>query len=130
MRAVHHVDLWVREPITAMAEWTWLFTSCGWAVDLAEEASGSWKHPDGTYAFLERSPDPHDQPHDRLAPGVNHLAFCVRDRVALDALRDGAEAHGWRELYAERYPYAGGPDHTAIYLENSERFEVEVVVEP
>ena len=38
-----------------MREWTWLFTSCGWEVDVAEETSGSWKHPDGTYAFLERS---------------------------------------------------------------------------
>ena len=41
-----------------------------------------------------------------------------------------AAAHGWRELFAEKYPHAGGDEHTALYLENSEGFEVEVVVEP
>jgi hypothetical protein len=126
-RAIHHVDLWVREPAAAMKEWTWLFTSCGWEVDFAEETSGAWKHPDGTYAFLERSPDLHDQPHDRLMPGINHLAFTVADRATLDVLRAEAATHGWDELFAEKYPHAGGDDHTALYLENSEGFEVEVV---
>ena len=130
IRAIHHVDLWVREPVTAMREWTWLFTSCGWEGDFADEASGAWKHPDGTYAFLERSPDLHDQPHDRLLPGVNHLAFCVADRAALDTMRADATTHGWSELFAEKYPNAGGDDHTALYLESSEGVEVEVVVEP
>ena len=129
-RAIHHVDLWVREPTTAMKEWTWLFTSCGWEVDFGDETSGAWKHPDGTYTFLERSPELHDQPHDRMAPGINHLAFTVPDRATLDTLRAEAAADGWRELFADKYPHAGGDDHTALYLENSETFEVEVVVEP
>jgi hypothetical protein len=33
-------------------------------------------------------------------------------------------------MFADRYPHAGGEQHTALYLENSEGFEVEVVVEP
>ena len=45
-------------------------------------------------------------------------------------MRADAAAHGWRELFAEKYPHAGGDGHTALYLENSEGFEVEVVVEP
>jgi hypothetical protein len=98
-------------------------------VDFAEETSASWKHPDGTYAFLERSPDLLDERHDRLRPGINHLAFTVPDLAALDALRSEAGGHGWSELYADKYPYAGGDDHTALYLENSESFEVEVVAE-
>jgi hypothetical protein len=36
--------------------------------------------------------------------------------------------HGWHELYADRYPHAGGEQHVALYLESSEGFEVEVVV--
>ncbi len=51
------------------------------------------------------------------------------DLATLDALRADAAAHGWSELFAEKYPHAGGDDHTALYLENSESFEVEVVVE-
>ena len=58
------------------------------------------------------------------------MAFTVPDRDTLDTLRVVAAAHGWRELFGEKYPHAGGEDHTALDLENSESFEVEVVVEP
>jgi hypothetical protein len=129
MRAIHHFDLWVQDPVTGVPEWGWLFTSCGWEVDFTEETSGAWKHPDGTYTFLERSPDLVDERHDRLRPGINHLAFTVPDLAALDGLRAEAMAHGWSELYSDKYPHAGGDDHKALYLENSESFEVEVVVE-
>ncbi len=129
MRAIHHFDLWVQDAVTAVPEWSWLFTACGWEVDFVEENSGAWKHPDGTYTFLERSPDLVDERHDRLRPGINHLAFTVADAAALDAVRAAAAEHGWSELYAEKYPHAGGEDHTALYLENSEGFEVEVVAE-
>jgi hypothetical protein len=31
-------------------------------------------------------------------------------------------------MFADRYPHAGGEQHTAHHLENSEGFEIEVVV--
>jgi hypothetical protein len=30
-------------------------------------------------------------------------------------------------MFADRHPYAGGPDHYAAYLENTDGFEVELV---
>ena len=128
-RAIHHFDLWVQDAAQATPEWDWLFTGCGWERDFADEGGGRWVHPDGTYTFLERSPDLLDERHDRLRPGINHLAFTVPDLATLDGLRADAAAHGWSELYADKYPHASGDDHTALYLENSESFEVEVVVE-
>ena len=35
--------------------------------------------------------------------------------------------HGWTPLFADRYPWAGGPEHYAAYLENTDGFEVELV---
>jgi hypothetical protein len=32
-------------------------------------------------------------------------------------------------MFADRYPHAGGAGHVALYLENSEGFEVEIVVD-
>lgn len=122
-RAIHHWDLWVADPAVAADEWGWLFGELGWAADGA-----SWMADDGTYVFLERSPDQVDAPHDRMRPGVNHLAFTVEDRPLLDRIRAESSAHGWHELFADRYPHAGGDEHTALYLENSEGFEVELVV--
>lgn len=122
-RALHHVDLWVVDPDTAAGEWGWLLGELGW-----EQDGSSWAHPDGTYLFMERSPDQVDAPYDRLRPGVNHLALTCDDRARLDRLRAESSAHGWHELFAGRYPHAGGEQHTALYLESSEGFEVEVVV--
>jgi catechol 2,3-dioxygenase-like lactoylglutathione lyase family enzyme len=125
IRAIHHVDLWVQDPARAVDEWGWLLGELDWAFDPQRP---SWAHPDGTYLVVERSPDQVDVRHDRLRPGVNHLAIMVEDRATLDRIRAESTAHGWHELYADRHPHAGGEQHTALYLENSEGFEVEVVL--
>jgi catechol-2,3-dioxygenase len=126
IRAIHHLDLWVGDPALAADEWGWLLGELGWEVDIE---GASWVHPDGTYLFLEHSPDQVDEAHDRRRPGLNHLAVIVDDRARLDRLRAESTEHGWHELFADRYPHAGGEQHTALYVENSEGFEVEVVVE-
>lgn len=125
MRALHHLDLWVSDPDLAAEEWGWLLGELTWEAD---PATRSWTHPDGTYLFLERSEDQVDAPHDRLRPGVNHLALHAADRPLLDRLRAESSGHGWHELFADRYPHAGGEEHVALYLANSEGFEVEVVL--
>jgi hypothetical protein len=125
-RAVHHLDLWVTDPVEAAGEWGWLLGELGWE-DGSDPNGSSWSHPDGTYVFMERSPDQVDEPHDRLRPGLNHLALLTDVRALLDRMRAESSAHGWHEMYADRYPHAGGEQHTALFLENSEGFEVEIV---
>ncbi|WP_067437446.1 VOC family protein [Nocardioides jensenii] len=129
-RAVHHLDLWVADLAVAEGEWGWLLGELGWEIDTATGSACSWAHPDGTHFFLERSADQVDEPHDRLRPGLNHLALLTDERPLLDRMRAESSAHGWHELYADRYPHAGGDEHVALYVESSEGFEVEVVWEP
>ncbi|MGD9962076.1 VOC family protein [Nocardioides sp.] len=125
-RALHHLDLWVSDLSVGQDEWGWLLGELGWEADVEP----SWVHPDGTRLFLERSSDQREEPHDRLRPGVNHVGLLTDERPLLDRIRAESSAHGWHEMYADRYPHAGGPEHTALYLENSEGFEVEVVWDP
>ena len=40
-----------------------------------------------------------------------------------------APDHGWRSLYHERYPHAGGAAHYAGWLENAGGFKVELVAD-
>jgi len=124
-RAVHHLDLWVGDPEVAAGEWGWLLGELEW--DVSDDGR-SWTHEDGTYVFMERSRDQLDTAYDRMRPGVNHLALTVEDRATLDRIRAESSAHGWHELFADRYPHAGGEQHTALYLESSEGFEVEIVL--
>jgi hypothetical protein len=127
-RAVHHLDLWVRDVAIARGEWGWLLGELGWAVDFEDLTGMAWQHDDGTYVFLQAVPEDTGEEHDRMRPGVNHLALTIGDRAALDRLRAESSEHGWHELFADRYPHAGGDEHVALYVENSEGFEVEVVV--
>ncbi|QIX25828.1 glyoxalase [Nocardioides sp. JQ2195] len=128
-RAVHHLDLWVVDLALADGEWGWLLGELAWETGSAGDAGRSWAHPDGTQLFLQCPPDRHGEAHDRMRPGLNHLALRTDERGLLDRMRAESSAHGWHELYADRYPHAGGDEHVALYLENSEGFEVEVVWE-
>lgn len=127
IRALHHVDLWVDDLDRAVAAGGWLFDALGWTEFSRWDTGRSWAHPDGTYLGLEASPDLVPGGHDRHRAGLNHLALTCPDQALLDELRAAASGHGWQELFADRYPDAGGPGHIALFLEH-DGFEVEVVV--
>lgn len=76
---------------------------------------------------LEKSGALSGTDHDRCRPGLNHLAFPTGSRADLDTLVAAAPERGWSLLFADRHSFAGGPDHYAIYLEDADGFEVELV---
>lgn len=125
---VHHIELWTDDLAQVQDSFGWLLPRLGWAADPdpAWPEGRVWRHPTGVYLVLEQSPAVTAQ-HDRMRAGLNHLAFGVENRAELDAIRGTCAAHGWSELFAEDYPHAGGPEHTALFLENTQGFEVEIV---
>ncbi len=122
----HHVELWTESLATALPSWAWLTQQLGWTTYQEWPGGISWQAHDGSYLVLEESPDT-TGPHNRTHAGLNHLAFTVPSAALLDKLRSEATSHGWSELFTDRYPHAGGPDHYALYLENKQGFEVELV---
>lgn len=123
---LHHVELWVPDLARAAAEWGWLLTELGYS-QFQDWAQGrSWRLGD-TYLVVEQSTALTAAEHDRCRPGLNHLAFHAGDRQQVDGLAKAAPDHGWTPLFAADYPFAGGPDHYAAYLANSDGFEVELV---
>ncbi|MGO1257442.1 MAG: VOC family protein [Brachybacterium sp.] len=129
---LHHLELWTADLAAAEPAWHWLMTTLGWAAERLEgwERGRIWRSADGGYLVLEQSPDVLGTRSERRSPGMNHLALRVTDRAVLDTIRSTAPEHGWRELFAERYPHAGGQDHTAWYGEDAEGIEVELVLAP
>jgi catechol 2,3-dioxygenase-like lactoylglutathione lyase family enzyme len=123
---LHHVELWVPDLGRAVDTWGWLLTSVGYTEFQDWPAGRSWRWEE-TYIVVEQSPALSAAVHDRLRPGLNHLAFHAGDRSAVDKLADDAPAHGWSLLFPERHPHAGGPEHYAAYLENDDGYEVELV---
>jgi catechol 2,3-dioxygenase-like lactoylglutathione lyase family enzyme len=123
---LHHVEVWVPDLARAITTWGWLLPALGYTMFQDWPAGRSWRLGH-TYIVIEQSPDMHPGEHDRRRPGLNHLAFHVEDRSQVDALVAQAPRHGWRLLFADRHPYAGGPQHYAAYLETTDGFEVELV---
>ncbi len=128
MAGFHHVEVWVADLDQAKSEWGWLLAELGF------EHAGAWPEGEswsagGAYLTLTTSLNLVDAPHDRRRPGVNHLAFHGGDTDRVDAIMASAPDHGWRPLYHDRYPHAGGPGYYAGWLEDSAGFKAEVVAD-
>ncbi|WP_037582155.1 VOC family protein [Phaeacidiphilus oryzae] len=123
---LHHVELWVPDLGRAVRSLGWLLTAMGYQPYQDWPEGRSWRLG-GTYLVVEQSPALTSDVHDRRRPGLNHLAFHVHGRAAVDALADEAPRHGWRLLFPDRHPHAGGERHYAAYLEDADGFEVELV---
>ena len=125
--SLHHVELWVPDLDRAVRSWGWLLGALGYDVFQDWPAGRSWRSG-SVYVVVEQSPALASAgPHDRLLPGLNHLAFHAGARSSVDALVAEAPAHGWTLMFPDRHPYAGGAAHYAAYLENSDGFEAELV---
>ncbi len=118
--------MWVPNLDRASATWGWLLGELGY--DLFQDWPGgkSWRSG-STYIVFEQSPARTAIRHDRCRPGLNHLAFHVESRALADALAVAAAGHGWRLMFAEQHPFAGGKGHYAAYLENVDGYEAELV---
>jgi catechol 2,3-dioxygenase-like lactoylglutathione lyase family enzyme len=123
---LHHVELWVPDLERATASFGWLLESLGYERFQHWDAGRSWKLGP-TYVVVEASPAIAGDRHDRRAPGLNHLAFHVKDEAEVERLAAESTAHGWRLMFADKHPHAGGEDHYAAYLENEDGYEVELV---
>jgi catechol 2,3-dioxygenase-like lactoylglutathione lyase family enzyme len=123
---LHHVELWVPALDRAVLSWGWLLTELGYTQYQDWPAGRSWRLGP-TYIVVEQSPDLIGDEHERRRPGLNHLAFHVTDESTVDTIVAAAPGHGWRLMFADRHPYAGGPDHYAAYLEDVDGYEAELV---
>jgi catechol 2,3-dioxygenase-like lactoylglutathione lyase family enzyme len=126
--AIHHVELWVPNLDRAIVSWGWLLTSLGYRMFQDWPGGRSWQSGHA-YIVVEQSPARTASRHDRCRPGLNHLAFHVNGRELVDELTAEALLHGWRLMFPDEHPFAGGPQHYAAYLENADGFEAELVAD-
>lgn len=130
--SVHHIELWAPDLVRACADWGWLLSELGYVPFQDWPDGRSRRLGDNylvVYLVVEQSPALSARDHDRLRPGLNHPAFHAGSRRDVDALAEAGTAHGWTLLFREAHPHAGGPDHYAAYLTNTEGFEVELVTD-
>lgn len=80
------------------------------------------------YLVYVQVQSPYEYPvYHRKHVGLNHLAFHVASFDFLVQLRDAMKKKGITLLYDDRFPYAGGPQHCALYIEDPDRVKLEFV---
>jgi len=122
---LHHLELWVQDYPRAKLSLGWLLERCGYVLESEWAHGGSWQGA-GEYIVLEAGPDV-DGAQERRRAGLNHLALVAGPPSHVEALAQAAAGHGWKLMFADRHPLAGGAGHYAAYLENADGFEVELV---
>lgn len=123
---LHHLELRTSDLASASETRGWLLTEIGYTPSQEWPLGRSWRQG-SFYVVLEVAPT--SGVHDRRTPRLSHIAFRCGTRADADRLWDQGPSHGWSHLYSDRHPYAGGTTHYAAFLENSERFKVELVAE-
>ncbi|GAA1662272.1 hypothetical protein GCM10010977_00360 [Citricoccus zhacaiensis] len=126
---LHHVEIWVEDLEAARSSLGWLFQELGYAVS-GEWSEGTSYQGAGEYLVLESGLHVRAGSHDRLRPGLNHVAFHAGSRAEVDALTEAAQSRGFTLMFTDRHPFAGGRNHYAAYLEAPNGFEVELVADP
>jgi len=124
---LHHVEIYVRDLERSVAFWTPFMQLLGYQ---DERWSGGMNYVREGQAYLCFLPAPRehlDAGYHRRRVGLNHLAFTGASRAHVDKIAGWVEANGFTTLYADAYPFAGGPTHYALYCEDPDRIKVEVV---
>lgn len=125
---LHHVELYVSDLERSIAFWTPFMGLLGYE---AEPWSGGMNYVrdvgETYFCLLPADRDHLAAGYHRKRVGLNHLAFRGTSRAQVDRVAHWIQASGHTLLYADRHPYAGGPDYYAVYCEDPDRFKLEVV---
>jgi len=89
----------------------------------------AWASPHGSITLRPAQPESAAQPHNRSAPGLNHVAFNAADRADVENLYDLLKRIGAQILDPPaEYPYF--PGYFAVYFADPDGLKCEFVFWP
>lgn len=124
-----HIELNVLDLAAARRFWQPLLERLHYTVFQEWDAGFSMRLK-GTYlVFVQTEPAFEAAGFHRKRPGLNHLAFYVETPAQVDEFATYLRDIGAKELYAEAYPYAAGPNVYTAFFEDPQRLKIEIVTE-
>jgi len=124
---IHHIELYVSDLKKTIDFWGWLLEELGYSLFQEWDSGRSWKLGETYLVFVQAEDSFLDVSYHRCRVGLNHLAFHASSRQQVDELTDKLQDKGIRILYTDKHPFAGGPEHYAVYFEDPDRMKVELV---
>ena len=126
---LHHIEIYVSDLAATKSFWRNLLKRVGY------RQTGSWGEGftlsngrDAYLTFVQVSSRHAARGYHRSGVGLNHIAFRVESRAAVDALRAYCARKKFSMLYDDRYPFAtGGTDYYALFVEDPDRIKLEFV---
>lgn len=124
---LHHLEIYVSNLKKSTEFWGWFLTELGYQQFQKWDAGISWKFADTYLVFVRAEERFLDIPYHRCRVGLNHLAFQAVSRKQVDDITEKLKLKGVKILYSDKHPYAGSPQHYAVYFEDPDRIKVELV---
>ncbi|MCJ7840948.1 VOC family protein [Lederbergia sp. NSJ-179] len=124
---IHHIEINVSNLKNTVDFWTWFLDDLGYKVYQEWEKGQSWKLGQTYIVFVQAEERFLDVPYHRCRVGLNHLAFHASSRAQVDKVVSKLKEKGTNILYRDKHPFAGGPDHYAVYFEDPDRIKIELV---
>ena len=124
---LHHIEINVSNLPKTVDFWSWLLGELGYESFQQWDGGQSWRLADTYIVFVQTNEKYADVTYHRSAVGLNHLAFHAESKEHVDRLTNSLRERCVPILYEDRHPYAGGPDHYAVFFEDPDRIKVEVV---
>lgn len=126
---IHHIELNVSDLTKSREFYTTLLPELGYSIYQDWPKGFSFKLDSSYLVFVQTADEFLSRSYHRKAIGLNHLAFHAATKADVDSLADKMRNLGVRLLYEDRYPYAGGPDHYAVFMEDPDRIKIEVAAD-
>lgn len=124
---LHHVEINVSHLEEAREFYTWFFEKLGYERFQSWAKGFSYRFDQTYMVFVQTEERFLTNSYHRKQTGINHLAFHVENEKAVDDWTDCLKSKGCKILYEEKHPYAGGPEHYAVYFEGPDRIKLELV---
>ena len=127
---LHHVELYVTALQASLRFWRPLLLRLGYTEYQSWDDGVSFRLGETYIVFVQADHDHIKLGYHRKRVGLNHLAFHARSREQVDEVTAWVQASGFKVLYQDRHPHAGGPETYALFCEDPDRIKVELVAPP
>jgi catechol 2,3-dioxygenase-like lactoylglutathione lyase family enzyme len=135
--ALSHLDLTITDPARSVPFYDAVLSLLGYrraSVGVDTTASACWAITDQEHSVFSIGLEPahgpgKQQPHDRYAPGLHHVAFHVDSRADVDHLYTQLVAMG-ADILEPPAEYAYTPGYYAVSCRDPDGLVLEFVYEP
>jgi catechol 2,3-dioxygenase-like lactoylglutathione lyase family enzyme len=127
---LHHIELYVSSLEVSLQFWKPFLERFKYIEYQVWDNGRSFQLDDTYIDLVQASESFATAGYDRRCVWLNHLAFSAASRQQVDEITLWARENNFRILYEDRHPFAGGPEHHALYCEDPDRIKVEVVAPP